>query len=149
VQATTNTGATVNLYLDGNITAQQLSTVTLNTQTATSAAISFTLTGQTGNVGFGNMTINKNSVPASAEPIIYIDNQIAQNQGYTQDANNYYVWWTNHFSTNNVSIVFSESTPIPETPTLIVLIALLVVVFLTLTVLTIKNIRKHSPLSSQ
>jgi hypothetical protein len=142
VQATTNTGTSVDLY----ITAQQISAVTLNTQPPTTATISFTLTGQTGNVGFGNMTISKNSVPANAAPIIYFDNQIVQNQGYTEDANNYYVWWTNHFSTNNVSIVFAGSIPIPETPTLAILIAVLAAGFLTLTVLTIKR-KKQSPLS--
>jgi len=144
VQATTNTGTSVDLYINGNITAQQISAVTLNTHTPAAATISFTLTGQTGNVGFGNMTISKNSVQVSAAPIIYFDNQIVQNQGYTEDTNNYYVWWTNHFSTNNVSIVFSGSIPIPETPTLAILIAVLAAGFLTITVLTIKR-KKQSP----
>jgi outer membrane biosynthesis protein TonB len=147
VQATTDTGAKVDLYLDGNITAQQISTVTLSTQTSTTSKISFTLTGPTGDVGFGNMTINKNSVPPGATPLIYIDSQIAQNQGYTQDANHYYVWWINHFSTNNLSIVFSELSPIPEIPSLAILTVLLTVGFLTLGLMTIK--RKKSPLSFQ
>ena len=42
---------------------------------------------------------------------------MAQNQGYTQDVQNYYVWFTTHFSTHKISIVFtadSESTSVPS-----------------------------------
>ncbi len=41
-------------------------------------------------------------------PTIYIDDQKAENQGYTQYADNYYVWFTTHFSTHEVSIEFTE-----------------------------------------
>jgi hypothetical protein len=36
--------------------------------------------------------------------------EIQENQGYTQDGNNYYVWYTTHFSTHEVSIVFSAKS---------------------------------------
>jgi vacuolar-type H+-ATPase subunit I/STV1 len=35
----------------------------------------------------------------------------AQNQGYTQDADNYYVWYTTHFSTHQIKIMFTSTTP--------------------------------------
>ena len=44
---------------------------------------------------------------------MYIDGQPAQNQGYTQDNDNYYVWYTTHFSTHQISIVFTASSPNP------------------------------------
>jgi hypothetical protein len=69
--------------------------------------LSFTVTGQSGTTGFGNVTIPKNAVTNGTTPRIYIENQPSQNQGYTQDINNYYVWYTTHFSTHEVSIVFT------------------------------------------
>jgi len=41
-------------------------------------------------------------------PIIYIDGQQAPDQGYAQDANNFYVWFTTNFSTHQVTIDFKE-----------------------------------------
>jgi hypothetical protein len=67
-------------------------------------------------MGFGNLTIPKSALPYGATPTIYVDGQIAQNQGYTQDSGNYYVWYTTHFSTDQISIVFGStpnSTPSP------------------------------------
>jgi hypothetical protein len=46
-------------------------------------------------------------VPHGTSPIIYIDGQQAQTQGYAQDANNYHIWYITHFSTHEVSIVFA------------------------------------------
>ncbi len=105
--ATTNT--TVDLAISGNITSSQMSDVTISTnQSATS--LSFTVTGVSGTIGFGNLTIPKSEVPDGSIPIIYIDGQIAQNQGYTQDSSNYYVWFTTHFSTHQVTIVFAKTS---------------------------------------
>jgi tungstate transport system substrate-binding protein len=53
-------------------------------------------------------------------PTVYIDNQQISNQGYTQDTENFYVWYSTHFSTHQVIILFtqtqSSATPTP-TPT--------------------------------
>jgi hypothetical protein len=78
--------------------------------------VSFTVSGVSGSTGFGNVTIPKNAVAYGTTPTIYIDGQPASNQGYTQDTNNYYVWYTTHFSTHEVTIVFTETSPSP-TPT--------------------------------
>ncbi|HLN88676.1 MAG TPA: hypothetical protein VK253_01275, partial [Candidatus Binatia bacterium] len=37
--------------------------------------------------------------------------QQCQNQGYTEDTKNYFVWYTTHFSTHEVSIVFLSKVP--------------------------------------
>jgi hypothetical protein len=52
------------------------------------------------------MTIPKTAIHYGTNPVIYIDGQQAPNQGYTQDANNYYVWYTTQFNTHQVSIHF-------------------------------------------
>jgi hypothetical protein len=52
------------------------------------------------------MTIPKNAIPHGTSPLILIDNQQTANQGYTQDSNNFYVWYTTHFSTHQVNVHF-------------------------------------------
>ena len=80
----------------------------------------FTVTGETGSLGFSNMTIPKSLVPPETTPLIFIDGLPAQTQGYTQDADNYYVWYITHFSTHQISIIFtstaSSPTPSPTNP---------------------------------
>lgn len=44
---------------------------------------------------------------------VLIDGQEAQSQGYTQDTDNYYIWYTTHFSTHEISIVFTATNPTP------------------------------------
>jgi hypothetical protein len=89
------------------------------------------------------MTIPKNEVPYGTIPIVFIDGQQAQNQGYAQDANNYYVWYTIHFSTDHLSIVFTSTTPVPEFPSLLVILTVFIAVSLSIAVLV--TIRKRIP----
>ena len=108
VTATTSSGAKVEIGISGNITSSQMTNIAIATnQSATTTTVSFTVTGVSGTTGFSNITIPKSSVPYGTTPTIYIDGQTAQNQGYTRDSNNYYVWYTTHFSTHQVSIQFS------------------------------------------
>ena len=108
IKATTSSGSTVNLEISGNITCAQISNVTIGSdQTSAKTTVSFTVTGQSGMVGFCNITIPKSEVAYGLTPTIYIDGQQAPNQGYTKDASNYYVWYTTHFSTHKISIVFN------------------------------------------
>ena len=94
--------------IDGNITSTQISNAKIQVdQTAKTTTLSFTITGQAGTTGYGNITIPKNQVPIGTAPVIYIDAKQVEDQGYTQDADNYYVWYTTHFSTHEVSIVFT------------------------------------------
>lgn len=111
LHATTDKGAIVDIPITGNITIPQMSNVIIATnQSATTTILQFNLTGQTGTIGFSNMTIPKNEVPYGKTPTVYIDNQQAPNQGNTQDSDNYYVWYTTHFSTHQVSIEFTANT---------------------------------------
>jgi YVTN family beta-propeller protein len=114
VPATTDKGSIVDLAISGNITSSQMSNVTIATnQSAASTTVSFTVTGERGTTGFSNITIPI-SVVAYGTPTIYIDGQPAQSQGYTQDANNYYVWYTTSFSTHQISIVFTTASSNPS-----------------------------------
>ena len=115
---TTENGSTVDLTFRGNITAQQILNLTITTKQASkTTTVSFTVTGQNGTTGFSNITIPISLVPYGTAPTIYIDNQPVDSQGYTQDSNNYYLWYTTHFSTHQVSIIFAATatTPTPTT----------------------------------
>ncbi len=106
---TTDTGKTVNIGISGNITSTQMSNVTIATnQTTGTTVISFTVTGQSGTAGYGNITIPKSAVPYGTTPLVYIDGQAAENQSYTQDADNYYAYYTTSFSTHQVKIEFTQ-----------------------------------------
>jgi hypothetical protein len=110
IPGTTDNGTIVTLTLNGNITASQITDAVLTSnQSKGITTISFNVTGQSGDIGFSNITIPKNLVPNGSIPIVQVDNQTAPNQGWIQDQNNYYVWYNTHFSTEAVSIVFTTS----------------------------------------
>ena len=110
VSATTNNGSTVDLSISGNLTSSQMSNVTIATNQSDNTTVDFTVTGENGTTGFGNITIPISLVSYGSTPTIYIDGQPAPNQGFTQDSNNYYVWYTTHFSTHQISIVFTKTS---------------------------------------
>ena len=108
VSALTDEGQLVNLTISGNVTSSQISNVYITSDQSTST-VYLTVTGVSGTIGFSNMTIQKGLICNETIPTIYIDDQIAKKQGYTQDSDNYYVWYTTDFSTHQISIIFSES----------------------------------------
>ncbi len=111
VEGTTNNGAIVYLSITGNVTSSQISNIAITTnQSDMTITVSFIITGESGTTGFSNMTIPKSAIANKTTTTIYIDNQPAQNQGYTQDADNYYIWYTTSFSTHQVSIQFTILT---------------------------------------
>jgi hypothetical protein len=59
------------------------------------------------------MTIPKSSIPYGTAPLVIIDGQQAPDQGFTEDSQNYYVWFTTHFSTHQVEISFTGQTTQP------------------------------------
>ena len=109
IQAVKEDHTNVTLAIKGNITDSQISQAAIAfDQSTNNTVVSFEVTGESGTTGFCNITIPKSAVPYGTIPTIYIDKQKASSQGYGQDANNYYVWFTTHFSTHQISIVFSN-----------------------------------------
>ncbi len=116
ISVTTSSGK-INISISGNITTSQITSAALTTnQTAKSTTLSFTVTGTSGTAGFLNITIPKSQVTYGTTPTVYIDGSKASSQGYTQNSNNYYVWFTTQFSTHQVTTVFTTTSPTP-TPT--------------------------------
>jgi len=99
-------GKNVELEIIGNITAQEMRYRPTTSDQTKETVFSFIITGPSGTVGFANMTIPKNAVANDTSPIVYIDDGQASDQGYAQDADNYYVWFTTHFSTHQLKVQF-------------------------------------------
>jgi hypothetical protein len=142
ILVTTSNGAIIHLTINGNITSSQMSNIALiSNKSSLTTTLSFSVTGQSGTTGFSNITIPKSAVVYGTTPKIYIDTQTASSQGYTQDANNYYVWYITQFSTHQITIVFSTSSSIPEFPSASLMIPLIIsIVFAS--VLSKKHLRK-------
>jgi len=51
------------------------------------------------------MTIPKSDISYGVSPVVYINGQKTSDQGYTQDANNFYVWFITSFDTNLENVV--------------------------------------------
>ncbi len=110
INATTENGIKINLLVTGNMTSQQITNLQITkSQSSKTITVSFDVKGTKGDEGIGNFTIPKNAVDFGTAPKVYIDNAQAKSQGYSQDESNYYVWFTTHFSSHEVCIVFSAS----------------------------------------
>jgi hypothetical protein len=115
IHVTTESGETVNLTTTGNITISQISNVTITSnQTTKTTTLSFTITGPNATTGFSNITIPKTAIIQGTSPTVIIDDQQTPNQGYTQDADNFYVWYTTQFSSHKMKIQFIMPTNLQE-----------------------------------
>jgi len=100
---------TVLILIGGNITSSQINNASIYVDQSTATTFfNFVITGETGTAGICNFTIPKHLVPIGTLPEVYLDNQIVDSQGYSEDYSNYYVWYIMTFSSHNVSIVFTE-----------------------------------------
>jgi hypothetical protein len=96
------------------------------------------------------MTIPKEAVPYGTNPAVFIDGQAALNQGYTQDADNFYVWYTTEFSTHQLKIQFAtpKTSQAPSFNSLFVIAITVPLIILISTVIAVRrlkneNLKKH------
>jgi hypothetical protein len=74
-----------------------------------STNVAFTVTGESGTLGTGNLTLSKNAIPYGTTPLVYVDGVLVEAQGYSEDADNYYIWYTVHFSSHDMTIEFTSN----------------------------------------
>jgi hypothetical protein len=114
IKATLSDNSTVYLSIYGNINGSDISNVAITAdQTTAETTITLTLIGQNGANSFCNLTLPKGAIPYGTLPAVYVNNQIVDDQGYTQDANNYYVWFNSYYSTYELSVVFKANSAVP------------------------------------
>ncbi len=142
MNATKEDGATVELTIKGNITSTQITNITIATNlTEATTTLSFKVTGDSGTIGFSNITIPKNTISVGTEPTIYVDGQPAQDQDFTEDSSNYYVWYTVHFSTHEILVVFTP--PVTNISSPIILYALAIAIVLLIAVAAVFVVSKR------
>ena len=114
----TTDNTTYTIAISGNITASQMSNMTITPYPNNSTTkISFTVTGPNGTDGYSTLTIPKEAIPYGSTPKVYIDGVLVENQSYTQDSTNYYITYSTHFSTHEINIEFTTQTQTTSTPT--------------------------------
>jgi hypothetical protein len=146
LEATKDNGGKVDIIVNGNLSLGLISLANLtSSQSSATSNLTFTVTGDAGTNAFINVTIPKNAVTYGPTPTIYIGNQKVQNQNYTQDADNYYVWSTNHFNSSfygDLTIEFTNGTS-SSTIFPIVIGVIIAVAVAVLTLLAYKRMKRE------
>jgi hypothetical protein len=115
--------------------------------------VSMIITGSNGTVGFVNMTIPKTAIAYGTSPVVYINGQQASNQGYTQDTNNFYVWYPAQFNTNllnwsilgGLQVTIRFAVPLPSITVylgLVLAVDIALAAIILITVIAINRLRR-------
>jgi hypothetical protein len=144
IQATVTDAPNTYLSVYGNVNSSEVSSAVIKgNQFSAKTSVSLTFTGVNEVGTFCKITVPKQAVLNAAKPTVYINNQVADDQGFTQDAQNFYVWYTSYLSTYEVSIVFLRSSDflfsIP-----IVIIAIVLVLFIIVPKIKTNNTLKYN-----
>jgi hypothetical protein len=149
-QATTHSNQNVILTKIGNLTIYPNDRINVTTNVlSASTNITFLMTTDTGHNDFVNITVPKSAIPYGTNPKVYFGNQLAQNQSYTQDADNYYVWCTTGFSESffgTGTIVFANAQA-TQTINIMILGIIAAIIIVTIAALTIFWRRRRKRLS--
>jgi len=62
------------------------------------------------------ITVPKTAISYGVAPLIYVNNQMAPNQGFWQDAKNYYIWYKTTFNSYELLIVFEPKASLVGFP---------------------------------
>jgi hypothetical protein len=112
--ATVDNSQNVVLTKIGNLTIYPNERINVTTSPlSASTNVTFLTRGDPGHYDFVNLTIPRSAITYGAAPKVFFDNQLAEDQGYTEDADNYYVWCTTHFNSyffGTSTILFASSS---------------------------------------
>ena len=114
--ATASDGSNFTLTAQGAITNSTIQSAKISLDGSNTTTISIVVVAQSETNGLGNLTIPNSAIPYAGTPSIYVNNVLASNQGYVQDAKNYYVWYATNSGTYELKIVFKASSSGIEFP---------------------------------
>lgn len=142
LQATFSNGSNVDLGVNG-ITALAVTSVVFSTdEYASQTTLSLAVIGQKSTNNLYTISVPKSALAYGVTPKVYLNDQVAMDQGFSQDANNYYISYKTLFSNYELSIVFALKAVPTEFPMAVVL-SIVVIVFVSfLTVLLRKKIEQ-------
>ena len=108
--------------MTGDVADSTISSATITTDDSnTTTTVALAVIEQNSVNGFGNITIPKSAIPYGTTPTVYVNNDQSPSQGFTQDAKNYYVWYSSGYPTYSLSIIFATSSVNPGFPYWVVL----------------------------
>jgi hypothetical protein len=112
LQVAFSNGSIIDIGVNG-ITALSVTNAVISPdQFAAKTTLSLMIIGQKTTDNLNTFTIPKTAVTYGVTPKIYVNNQMALDQGFSQDADNYYVWYKSVFSNYELLIVFaSQDSP--------------------------------------
>jgi hypothetical protein len=94
--------------ISGNVTSSQVTKATfVPDSTGRVSRLDLTVSGKSGTVGNMTITMPRSSVAGGVVPDVQVNGVRAAQQSYTEDSTNYYVNVLVHFSTDQVSVLFS------------------------------------------
>jgi outer membrane protein assembly factor BamB len=131
ISALIDDGSKVDFSITGNLTSQQVSNAYLTSDKVSKTFVYLTVSQTDGIAGFSNITIPKNAIIHGVTPTVYINDQKTNTQGYSQDADKYYVWYTTQFGKQEISIIFTDTSDgqnLPQTILQPILIAVIAIV---------------------
>jgi hypothetical protein len=109
LQVTSVEGVNVTLAINGNVSVSQITDLFFENlpNWYNNTNINFNLRGLNGSSAFLNMTIPKSAILGGTVPVETTNGMMPTSYGFTQDAENFYVWFTTHplWDDNNVSLV--------------------------------------------
>jgi hypothetical protein len=92
------------------------------------------------------ISVPKTAVPYGETPKIFLNNQVASDQGFSQDSNSYDVWYKTASSSYELSIVFSPNGSLVEFP-LASILAIVVIIIFSLSIAAVFLKRKKGSLA--
>jgi hypothetical protein len=96
LQITTTEGENITLAISGNVSKSQITDFFFMNlpDLYNNTNIDFNLIELNGSTAFVNMTVPKNAILGGTEPTVAINGGPPRNNGFTQDNENFYVWFT-------------------------------------------------------
>jgi hypothetical protein len=144
LQASLDNGTIIFIGVNG-ITALAVTNAIIQTdQIAAQTTLSLNIIGQNSSSNVNAISVPKSAVAYGVSPKIYVNSQEALDQGFSQDANNYYVWYKTTFRNYELSIVFATNASQAEFPLAILALVVIFIFSLSIAALVLSKKRKEN-----
>jgi hypothetical protein len=141
----TDSGKNASLTFQGDIASSSISGISISTdESNTTTTLSLAVVAQSDANNLNKITIPNSAILYGDIPTAFVNNDIAQNQGYAHDANNYYVWFKTPYSTYALTITFETKKPDPGFPIWALIATIVIVIVSVLAVLISRSLRNKN-----
>jgi hypothetical protein len=142
LRATFSNGSIIDLGVNG-ITALSVTNALISTDHfAGQTTLSLMVIGQKTTDNLSTFTVPKTAVIYGVTAKIYVNNQMALDQGFSQDANNYYIWYKPVFSNYELLIVFASQASPAGMPLWVILSIFVIMLSITIGAVFLNKRRK-------